>query len=200
MSGAEHVRSRVLTLAYVTLGVALTEAVVSLGAGHLTNSVALLGFGFDSVVESFSAFVIIWRFRHTDIESQAAERRAVRLVGVSFFILAAYVLYEAAEALVAGKGPDRSPVGLGIAAASIGVMLWLYYAKSSLAAAIGSKSLAADARQSLACSLLSVGVFVGLGLVWLAGWWWADSLVAVAAAVLLVREGRMAVRSGDLCC
>jgi divalent metal cation (Fe/Co/Zn/Cd) transporter len=158
--------------------------------------VALLGFGIDSFVECASGSVLVWRLRAEaagDRDAEAIERferRAERLVGFSFFALAAYIVFDALTTLLSQERPDASPIGIALTAISIGVMLWLARAKRRTAAQLGSRALAADAEQTQACWYLSIVVLAGIGLNALFGWWWADPVAALAVSVLLVREGR----------
>ena len=167
-------------------------------AALAAGSVALLGFGIDSFVESVSGSVLVWRLRSEaagdrDEETiERFERRAERLVGFSFFALAAYVVFDAMTTLLTQERPDASPVGIALTAVSIGVMLWLARAKRRTAAELGSRALAADAEQTQACWYLSIVVLAGIGLNALFGWWWADPVAALGVSVILVREGREA--------
>jgi divalent metal cation (Fe/Co/Zn/Cd) transporter len=147
--------------------------------------------------------VLIWRFRVrgelTPQQRERIEQRAAKLIGYTFWILGAYVLVESARKLAGGERPEATTMGIAITVASLVVMPALFWAKRRTAAALGSRSLHADAKQTLACVLLSVGVLCGLLLNALAGWWQADPLIAAAIAVVLFREGREAVREGTLC-
>ena len=168
---------------------------IAISAALAAGSVALLGFGIDSFVESISGSVLIWRLRAEVVGSregdriEAIERRAERIVGVSFFLLAAYIVFDAVTTLVAQERPVASPVGIALTAASIGVMLWLARAKRRTAAELGSRSLAADAEQTQACWYLSIVVLAGVGVNSLFGLWWADPVAAIGVSILLVREG-----------
>lgn len=184
-----------LRLEYLTVGWNLIEGVVAVAAALVAGSVALLGFGIDSFVETISAGVLIWRLRAegngSDDEDaiEQIERRAEQLVGISFFALSAYVVFDALTTLISQERPEPSPVGIAITALSIAVMLWLAAAKRRAAKALGSRALAADAQQTQACWYLSVVVLAGIGLNALFGWWWADPVAALGISVLLVREG-----------
>jgi divalent metal cation (Fe/Co/Zn/Cd) transporter len=192
-----------LRLEYVTVGWNVVEGVIAVMAALAAASVALLGFGIDSFVESISGAILIWRLRaemagdRDEKTIEAIERRAERLVGISFFVLAAYIAFDAVTTLVAQEKPEASPVGMAITSLSIAVMLWLARAKRRVAAALGSRALAADAEQTQACWYLSVVVLAGIGLNALFGWWWADPVAALGVVVLLVREGQEAWRGGD---
>ncbi len=190
---------RGLRLEYLTVSWNLVEGVIAVAAALAAGSVALLGFGIDSFIESTSGSVLIWRLRaerraedHEAIER--LERRAMRLVGATFFLLAAYVGLDALTTLVTADRPDPSLVGIVLAATSIAVMWWLARAKRRTALALGSKALEADSFQTTACWWLSLVVLAGIGLNALFGWWWADPLAAISIAALVVREGLEAWR------
>lgn len=195
--------NRGLLLEFVTVGWNLIEGIIAIAAALASGSVALLGFGVDSFVESISGSVLIWRLGsekrgNADEEViERIERRAERLVGISFFALAAYVAFDAATSLLNQERPDVSIVGMVLASVSIGVMLWLARAKRRAAADLGSRALAADAEQTQACWYLSVVVLAGIGLNALFGWWWADPIAALGVSFILVREGREAWSGGD---
>ena len=146
---------------------------------------------------------MIWRFtrgaRLSGAERERIERRATRLVGIAFFILAAYVLYESATSLLLNEPPDRSLPGIIIAVVSLVVMPALFIVKRRTARALNSPSLAADSRQTLACSMLSVALLLGLGLNYLFGFWQADPVAGLVVVGYLVREGWNAVRKQELC-
>jgi cation diffusion facilitator family transporter len=193
---------RGVRLEYVTVGWNVAEALVSLGAGVLAGSVALVGFGADSLVEVSSGAVLLWRLRAEAKEAarrERVERRALRLVGVCFLALAAYVLYEAVTSLVRREGPEASVVGIVIAALSLAVMPLLARAKRRVAARLGSRALEADSRQTDLCAYLSAILLGGLAANALFGWWWADPAAALLMTPLIVREGVEALR-GETCC
>jgi hypothetical protein len=163
----------------------------------VAGSVALVGFGLDSVVEVSSGLVILWQFRHPLPESR--ERRALRLMAVSFFGLAVYVTFESLRALVGGHDPDASPVGIGLAAASLVVMPFLSWAQRRTGVALGSNAVVADSTQTLLCTYLSAVLLVGLVLNATLGWSWADPIAGLVIAAIAVKEGREAW-SGEGCC
>ncbi|MFQ5466004.1 MAG: cation diffusion facilitator family transporter, partial [Thermodesulfobacteriota bacterium] len=169
----------------------------------LAGSIALVGFGLDSAVESLSGGVLIWRLKHhgrvTPEEEVVVERSAVRLVGISFFLLAAYVAFESARKLYLAERPEPTLFGIAIALLSLMVMPALALAKHRTALRIGSRSLRADSRQTLVCSLLSAALLVGLGLNYLRGLWWADPAAALVICVFIVREGIETLREERLC-
>jgi cation diffusion facilitator family transporter len=195
--------TRGLRLEYLTVGWNIVEGVIAVGAGLTAGSIALIGFGVDSFVETISGAVLIWRLSaeargNLDEEAvELVEHRAERLVGVAFVILAAYVGYEAIRSLLNNEEPAASPVGIALTALSIVVMLWLARAKRQTGIELGSRALIADAQQTYACWYLSVVTLAGLGLNAAFGWWWADPLAALGIVVLLVREGIEALRGED---
>ncbi len=189
--------ARGLRLEYLTVGWNVVEGLVAITAALAAGSVALLGFGIDSFVECASGLVLVWRLhaerRAIDLEAiERIERRAQRLVAASLIALSAYIAYDAVTTLVAGERPEASPVGVGLAALSLGVMWWLAGAKRRTAAALGSRAMQADAFQTTACWWLSLAVLAGVGLNTLFGLWWADPLAALVIPVFLVREAREA--------
>lgn len=197
-------RGRALRLEYFTLGWNVVEGAIGVGAALAAGSVALLGFGVDSFVESASAGVLIWRLRSetAGMDHEAIERldrRAHKLVGLSLFLLAVYILADAALTLWRGERPHPSPIGIALTSVSIAVMVWLAAAKRRAATALGSRALAADAFQTTACWWLSIITLAGVGLNALFGWWWADPIAAIGMTVLLVREGLEAWRGEDSC-
>jgi len=194
---------RGIRLEYLTVGWNLIEGAIAITAALAAGSVALLGFGIDSFVESVSGSVLVWRLRAEaaggrDEEAiERIERRAERLVGFSFFALAAFIVLDAGTTLLNQERPDASPVGIALTAVSIGAMLWLARAKRRTAAELDSRALAADAEQTQACWYLSVVVLTGIGLNALFGWWWADPAAALGVSLLLMREGREAWSGED---
>jgi divalent metal cation (Fe/Co/Zn/Cd) transporter len=190
-------------LTALTIGWNSLEAVVAIASGLLAGSIALVGFGLDSVVEVSSAVVIAWRLSRQGADHAAnerAERRAVRLIALSFLAIAAYVTYDAVTTLLGiGDEPEHSPVGLALVALSLVVMPTLAWAKRRVAAGLGSPALKADAAETQLCTYLSAVVLVGLAANGLLGWWWMDPLAGLAVAGLALKEGREAWTSGDLC-
>jgi divalent metal cation (Fe/Co/Zn/Cd) transporter len=184
-------------LEYMTLGWNLVEAVVAVGSGLMAGSTALIGFGVDSLIESTSGGVLLWRLSASEV-GERREGIALRLVGVSFLLLAGWVAWEASEALLAGEAPERSIVGIVLAALSLLVMPLLARAKRKVAVGLGSRALEADSRQTDLCAYLSAVLLVGLGLNALWGWWWADPVAALAMVPIIGREGFLALR-GEEC-
>ena len=187
--------TRGLRLEYLTVGWNIAEGIIAVGAGIAAGSIALIGFGVDSFVETISGAVIIWRLmaetrgHHDDEAMERVEQRAERLVGIAFLLLAAYVAFEAVRSLINQEAPEASPVGIALTALSIVVMLWLARAKRRTGEALGSRALIADAQQTYACWYLSITALAGLALNALLGWWWADPVAALAIVVFLLREG-----------
>jgi divalent metal cation (Fe/Co/Zn/Cd) transporter len=190
-------RRRIRLLVAATISYNVIEAVVALVAGTVASSVALIGFGLDSVIEVSSAVAVAWQFAGADPERR--ERRALRVIACSFFALAAYVSVEAVRALLGGGEADRSVVGIVLVAVSVVVMPFLSLAQRRAGRELGSASAVADSKQTLLCTYLSAAVLAGLVLNAALGWWWADPVAALLLAALAVKEGRAAWR-GDLCC
>lgn len=189
---------RAQLLAGVSVGYNLIEAVVALSAGAVAGSVALTGFGLDSVVEVSSGLVIVWQFREPIPDER--ERQALRLIAISFFALAAYVAFESAWTLLgSGAPPHQSSVGIGLAVASMVVMPGLSWAQRRTGRELGSSSVVADSKQTLLCTYLSAVLLVGLVLNAALGWPWADPIAALVIAGVAAKEGVDAWR-GDNCC
>lgn len=187
-------------LEYATVGYNSLEGLIAIVAGVIAGSVALVGFGFDSVIEVISGLTLLWRL-YADVneeERERVEQRALRIVGASFLLLAAYVMFDAAKALIQREPPDESIVGIVLAAVSLVVMPLLVRAKRRVAAAIGSRALAADATQTALCTYLSAILLGGLLLNALVGWWWADPVAALVMGPIIVREGLEGLR-GERC-
>jgi divalent metal cation (Fe/Co/Zn/Cd) transporter len=199
----EKLQKRALLLSYLTVGYNILEGAISIFAGYLAGSIALVGFGLDSFVESLSGGVMIWRFRPhanlTEEEEERLEKKAIRLVGYTFFILAAYVLYESVKKLLFQEAPAPSLLGIIIALVSLIVMPGLFYIKYQTGKSLGSASLMADSKQTLACAMLSLALLIGLGLNYLYGIWQADPIIGLLIVALLVREGYEALKEEKLC-
>jgi len=190
-------RRRIRLLVAATITYNVVEAIVAISAGTVAGSIALVGFGLDSVIEVSSAAAVAWQFSAHDPERR--EQVALRVIAGSFFALAAYVTVEALRTLVTGSEPERSTVGIVLVAVSVVVMPFLSWAQRRAGRGLGSASAVADSRQTLLCTYLSAGVLVGLVLNAALGWWWADPVVALGLAVVAVREGREALH-GQTCC
>ena len=185
--------SKALNLSYFTVGYNIIECIVSIISGFIAGSTALLGFGSDSLVESLSGTIMIWRFRKHGFISKddedEIEKKATFFVGITFFIFGIYILYESLRKLIIVEKPEPSIVGIIIAIASIIVMPILFYLKYKTGKSIGSKSLIADSKQTLACLFMSVSLLIGLGLNYLFEFWQADPIVGLIIVVFLFKEG-----------
>lgn len=202
-SWSELLRSGV-RLEWLTIGWNSVEALVALGAGLLAGSIALVGFGLDSVIETAAGVMVLWRVvREVGGAEEAtvvrAEERALRFVGVTFLALAAYVSYESVMKLWRQEAPAESWVGVALAICSAIIMPLLAARKRTVARALGSRARAADAVETAVCAYLSVTLLLGLGANALFGWWWADPVAALAMVPLIVKEGTEALR-GEACC
>jgi len=190
-------RRRIRLLVAATITYNVVEAIIAISAGSVAGSIALIGFGLDSVIEVSYAAAVAWQFSVPDPERR--EQVALRVIAGSFFALAAYVTVEALRTLVTGSEPERSTVGIVLVAVSVVVMPFLSWAQRRAGRELGSASAVADSRQTLLCTYLSAGVLVGLVLNAALGWWWADPVVALGLAAVAVREGRNALH-GQTCC
>lgn len=189
-------RAQVLAAASVAYNV--LEAGVAISAGVVAGSIALIGFGLDSIVEVSSGLIVLWQFRHPLPESR--ERRALRLMAISFFGLAAYVTAESVRALAVGREPDASPVGIALATASLIVMPFLSWAQRRTGRSLGSNAVVADSTQTLLCTYLSAVLLAGLVLNATLGWAWADPIAGLVIAAVAVREGLEAWRGESCAC
>lgn len=187
---------RAQLLAGTSVAYNVLEAVIAVAAGAAASSIALIGFGLDSLVEVGSGLVILWQFRHPLPESR--EKQALRLIAVSFFALAAYVSVESARSLLGSGEPDTSSVGIGLAVTSLLVMPFLSWAQRRTGRELSSGSVVADSKQTLLCTYLSGVLLAGLLLNVTLGWGWADPVAGLVIAAVAVREGIEAWR-GDNC-
>lgn len=191
---------RIRLLIAVTIAYNVVEAAVALTAGTVASSTALVGFGLDSVIEVSSATAVAWQFSARDHEvREARERRTLRIIAVSFFVLAAYVTADAARALAGTGEADRSITGIVLAALSLAVMPFLSAAQRRAGRELGSASAVADSKQTLLCTYLSAVLLAGLILNASLGWTWADPIAALVIAAIAVKEGTNAWR-GKGCC
>jgi divalent metal cation (Fe/Co/Zn/Cd) transporter len=193
-----HLVRRARVLAWVGLAWHLVEAGVALGAGIAASSIALIGFGADSLVEALAGIVIIWLVGADRGSRPEAERRAEQLVAASFVLLAAYVGIEAIRDLVDGHHPDASWIGVGLSIVTLATMPALAVAKRRVGEQLHSSAMASESRQTMLCAYLSAGLLVGLLANAIAGWWWADPMVALAIGGVALREARDAWR-GEAC-
>ncbi len=191
-----RLRRRAQLLAAASVSYNALEALAAITAGIGSSSIALVGFGLDSVVEMGSALVILWQFRHPLPESR--ERTALRLIGISFLALAGYVAVESTRALLNSERPAHSLLGIVIAALSLMVMPWLSWAQRRTGQALGSGAVVADSKQTLLCTYLSGVLLAGLLLDQAFGWWWAHPVVGLAIAAVAAREGIQAWQ-GESC-
>ncbi len=185
---------RAVWLEYFTVGWNVNEGVVAIGSGIIAGSVALVGFGVDSSIEVISALGLLWRLRKagpeaTVAEESGAERRALYVVAATFFLLAAYITYEALNSLLGREEPDRSTVGLVLSVLSLVIMPALAWWKLRTGHEMGSRALVADAAETWVCSYLSLALLAGVGLHELFGWWWADPVGALAMLPVILWQG-----------
>ena len=174
------------------------EAAVAIIAGAIAGSIALVGFGADSVVESLAAITVLWRFADSRSRSETAERRAQRLIGASFLLIALYISVEAVRTLADGNHPEASWLGIGLAAVALVTMPPLAIAKARVGDELHSSATKSEGRQNLLCAYLSAALLVGLGANALFGWWWADPATALLIAAVALNEGREAWQ-GEAC-
>jgi len=184
---------RGLLLEYFTIGYNLIEAILSIAFGSMANSIALVGFGLDSIVESLSGLVLVWRLRQhqkiTEEEEERVEKKAIKFVAITFIVLAIYVLVQSVKKLIFQEIPNPSLPGIIIAIASIIVMPILTLQKYRIGKKIKSKALIADSKETLACFFLSLALLLGLGLNYLMNFWQADPIVGIIIVIFLLREG-----------
>jgi len=188
-------------LQYLTIAWNSAECLISIGAGLVAGSIALIGFGFDSAIEVASSLAALWRLARDEDEAarERAERRALRVIGACFMALAIYIAVDAIKALINREAPAASVVGIVIAALSLVVMPVLVHLKRRVATQLNSGALEAETRQTAVCAFLSAILLAGLGLnAWL-GWWWADPVAGLAMVPLIAKEGIEALR-GETCC
>ena len=188
-------------LEYFTIAYNSLEGLIAIGAGVLAGSIALVGFGFDSLIEVTSGAVLLWRL-YADVNEARRERVeaiSLRIVGACFVVLAVYVSYDSIKSLIRREAPEESLIGILLAAVSLIVMPLLVRAKRKVARAINSGALMADSKQTELCTYLSAILIGGLMLNALLGWWWADPVAALIMVPIIVKEGIEALR-GETCC
>jgi divalent metal cation (Fe/Co/Zn/Cd) transporter len=190
---------RAKLLAWAGVGWHGVEATIAVAAGLAASSIALIGFGADSLIESAAGIILLWRLAAARASSEDAERRAQKLIAVSFYVIAAYVGFEAVRSLLAGERPDASWVGIGLAAITLMTMPPLAIAKARIGERLGSSATKSEGQQNMLCAYLSAALLVGLGANALFGLWWADPVTALLIAGVAVREGRESWR-GESCC
>jgi cation diffusion facilitator family transporter len=189
----EKLYKKGLFLEYFTVGYNIIEAFASIVFGSIANSIALIGFGLDSVVESLSGFVLIWRLRQhgkiPEAEEERIEKKATRIVALTFFVLGFYVLFQSLKKLIGKEISDPSLPGIIIAIISMLIMPVLTWQKYRTGKQIQSRALIADSKETLACAFLSVALLLGLGSNYLFGFWQADPIVGLIIVIFLFREG-----------
>ncbi len=195
----ERLVGRAKTLAWLGVGWHGVEAAIAVGAGVVAGSIALVGFGADSLIETLAGIILLWRFAAARTASEAAERRAQKLIGLSFYLVAAYVGFEAVRSLVVGARPEESWIGIGLAALTLAIMPPLAVAKARVGEKLGSSATRSEGRQNMLCAYLSAALLAGLGANALFGLWWADPVTALLIAGVAAREGRESWR-GESCC
>jgi divalent metal cation (Fe/Co/Zn/Cd) transporter len=197
----ENLVRRARFLAWIGLGWHAVEAAVAIGAGIAAGSVALVGFGADSLIEMLAGSILVWRFAGTRADSEEAEHPAHRLIAATFWLLAAYIGVEAIRTLAVAQHPDVSYVGIGLAVITLATMPPLAAAKARVAAKLHSAAVKSEGRQTTVCAYLSAALLAGLGANAVLGWWWADPVAALVIAAVAANEGRRAWRGegGDCC-
>lgn len=200
MDAAERRRlgRRAKLLAGTSVGYNVVEAAIAIAAGLAAGSVALVGFGLDSMVEVSSGLIILWQFSHRMPESR--EQRALKLMALSFFALASYVSFESVRALLTGHEAKPSTVGIILASVSLAVMPFLSWAQRRTGRALGSNAVVADSTQTLLCTYLSAVLLLGLVLNATLGWSWADPIAGLVIAAVAAREGLEAWRGENCGC
>lgn len=194
-----------LWLVIGTLVYNVIEATVALWSGAEAGSIALFGFGLDSVIETIAASVLLWRLAHgvrgaTDQQLADMDRRVYRVVGATFLLLAAYILFQSGWTLIGRIQPEESLIGIGLAIASVVIMPLVSFGKIRAAKHLQSRALLAEAKETLACSYLSLALLLGLLLNSTLGWWWADPVAALIMVPWIIKEGLEGVRDGDCDC
>jgi divalent metal cation (Fe/Co/Zn/Cd) transporter len=195
----EQLQRRARLLARGGIGWHFVEFGIALGAGVAAGSIALIGFGADSLIEACAGFVVVWLFTGARLKSHTAERRAQQLIAGSFFILAAYIGIEGIRDLAGGHHASASWIGIGLAAVTAPTMPLLARAKRRLGQELNSSATVKEGAQNMLCAYLSVALLVGLVLNAVAGWWWADPAAALVIAAVALKEGRQSWR-GEGCC
>lgn len=187
-----------------TMAYNIIEAIIAVASGVAAGSIALVGFGLDSVIECAAAGALLWRLsveaRGADREEvESSERKVQRFIGGTFIALALYVIIVAGSTLWGTRHPEESPIGIVLAIASLAIMPLVAWGKLRAASVIGSASLRAEAKETLACAYLSLALLLGLGANALLGWWWADPVAALLMVPWLVKEGIEGLRAEECC-
>jgi divalent metal cation (Fe/Co/Zn/Cd) transporter len=202
VDGREILVRRIKTLSWLSLAWMTVEGVVGVTAGIAANSIALIGYGLDSTIAGVGSLIIIWRFTGARVESDAAERRAQRIVAVTFFLLAPYIAIEAARRLLVGSEAEGSWLGVALATVSVVLMPYFGRAKKRIGNQLRSSATTGEGIQNILCGYLSLAILVGLGANAVFGLWWADPLVALLVAIAAVQAGLRTWRGeacGDAC-
>ncbi|MBN2238777.1 MAG: cation diffusion facilitator family transporter [Dehalococcoidales bacterium] len=190
---ADRLYKKGLYLEYINVSYNILEAVAAIVFGGVANSIALVGFGLDSIVESLSGLILIWRLKQhgriSEEQEEKIERRATRFVSVTFFILGAYILFESIKKFVTAEVPDPSLAGIILAIVSLLAMPFMAWQKYKTGKQINSRALVADSKETIACAFLSVALLLGLGLNYLFGLWQADPVVGLIIVFFLFKEG-----------
>ena len=191
LSSDSSLKKKALILVWVGEIWNVFEATIAIWAALIAGSVALLAFGFDSLIELFAGAVMIWRFwKERKDKEGTVEKKAVRLIGLTFFFLSVFILFQSIATLLGYfSQPQESTAGILVTIFSAILMTFLFYYKNRIAKQIGSRALRAEAYQSLVCDLQDLIVLVGLGLNALFSWWWADPIMALVLVPFLIREG-----------
>lgn len=197
-SERERLERRARLLAWGGNAWHVVEFAIAIGAGLAAGSIALVGFGIDSLIEGFAGAVIVWLFTGSRLGNNLAERRAQQLVAASYFVLALYIGVESVRTLIGGHHPRTSWIGVGLAVVTAPTMPWLARAKRNVGRKLNSAATIGESRQNMICAYLSVALLVGLLANAVLGWWWADPAAALVIAAVAVREGRESWR-GDTC-
>jgi divalent metal cation (Fe/Co/Zn/Cd) transporter len=190
---------RAQLLAWLGVGWHGIEAAIAVGAGVIAGSIALVGFGADSLIEAVAGFVLLWRFAASRASSESAERRAQKLIALSFYLIAAYVGFEAVRTLLIAEHPEASWVGIGLSVVTLITMPPLAISKGRIGDKLASSATKSEGQQNMLCAYLSAALLVGLGANALFGLWWADPVTALLIAGVALKEGREAWR-GESCC
>ena len=194
----ERLERKARLLAWGGIAYHFVEFAIAVGAGIAASSIALIGFGADSLIEALAGFVVLWLFTGARVGSQAAERRAQQLIAASFFVLAAYVAVESIRTIAGGQHPEASWIGIGLAAFTTVTMPLLARVKRQVGHQLGSAATVKEASQTQLCAYLSIALLIGLVLSAVAGLWWADPAAALFIAAVAVKEGRESWR-GEGC-
>jgi len=195
----ESLVRRAKLLAWLGVGWHSIEAAVAVGAGVVAGSIALVGFGADSLIEAVAGVILLWRFAASRVSSERAEHRAQKLIGLSFYLIAAYVGFEALRSLLVGDRPEASWIGIGLSVVTLLTMPPLAIAKGRIGEKLSSSATKSEGQQNMLCAYLSAALLVGLGANALLGWWWADPVTALLIAGVALKEGHAAWQ-GENCC